>query len=383
MTKQICIFGKQYNSLVDSISEVDDNFTVRTKDDRFFNFTSTSVSLLNELENDIYHQRDPELVRNFVELILVKKGIYRAPADCRIFKKKQPALTCHQTLLPATMVNRIAVQLHWLFRPLLALFLVGLAVVIHATYIIEHVGNFTYRYIFTYTATDLMMVVILSLISSLIHEFGHATACHRFAGKAGEIGTGINMMVPVFFANVSNIYTLNSRKKTIVSISGLYFQVIYGTAVIIFAQWYGQLDKFITLYLIGFTFSLLPIYRNDGYWFINDLTKRQDLLNDVFAVLKRKKKASILDIAYGVFFMLTAVLVMFLILRFLTNSGPEMIRELMAVSKISFTTVLRSTLLIFHYIAIFFFFYSLLKAVTGFILITTKQKRTQNKNEKI
>lgn len=128
------------------------------------------------------------------------------------------------------------------------------------------------------------------------------------------------------------------------------------------------------LYLIGFTFSFLPIYRNDGYWFINDLTKRRDLLSDVFAVLKRKKKPNILDITYGVFFMLTAVLIMFLILRFLTNSGPAMIRDLMTVSKISFTTVLRSTLLIFHYIAIFFFFYSLLKAAIGFIINNYKAK---------
>lgn len=42
------------------------------------------------------------------------------------------------------------------------------------------------------------------------------------------------------------------------------------------------------LYFMGFVFSLLPVYRNDGYWFINDLTNRHDLLSDLVAVIRRK-----------------------------------------------------------------------------------------------
>ncbi|MEL4428736.1 hypothetical protein [Shewanella mangrovisoli] len=372
MTKQVCIFEKQYSSLVDFISDVDDRYTVRTEDDRFFNFDKMSASLLRELETNDYQQRNPDLIKHFVEQILVEKGIYRDSSNPKMFEKKQPALSIHQTLLTASLVNRICSRLHCFFQPLLAVFLLAVAIVVHTIYIGQHIGNFSYTYIFTYSATDLLLVLALSLFCSLIHEFGHASACHHFAGRAGEIGTGINMLVPVFFANVSNIYTLTRRKKAIVSISGLYFQMLFGSVVMVFAYWYGQLDKFITLYFMGFVFSLLPVYRNDGYWFINDLSNRHDLLSDSVAVIRRKKTATALDILYSLFFVFSSLLVAVLVFRFLIYSGPTMFNEILSVSEVDFQIVLKSTLLIIHYIAIFFFFYALAKTSLGFVFKTQK-----------
>jgi hypothetical protein len=225
-----------------------------------------------------------------------------------------------------------------------------------------HAGNFSYSYIFTYSTTEIWLVLGLSLLSSLIHEFGHASACQRFAGRTGEIGVGINMLVPVFFANVSNIYTLKRHQKALVAVAGLYFQMLFGAVVMLFADSYEQLDKFITLYLIGFVFSLLPLYRNDGYWFLSDLCNRKDLLADSFTVLRGKKAATVLDLAYGLFFLCTMLLIAALVLRFLLYSGPALWREVVASPVIDFPLVIKASLVFFHYLAIFFFFYALAKA---------------------
>lgn len=140
------------------------------------------------------------------------------------------------------------------------------------------------------------------------------------------------------------------------------------------------LDKFITLYFMGFVFSLLPVYHNDGYWFINDLTNRHDLLSDSVAVIHRKKTATALDILYSLFFVFSSLLVAMLVLRFLIYSGPTMFNEILSVSEIDFSIALKSTLLVIHYIAIFFFFYALAKTALGFVF-KTQEPTGINKND--
>jgi hypothetical protein len=111
MTKPICISGKQYSSLVDCITEVDGRVTVRTSDDRFFNFDPQSVRLLRELEHNSGQFSNVALLSSFVEQVLIKKGIYLDAESPQPVAKKQPALSLHQSVLPAFVVSSISARL--------------------------------------------------------------------------------------------------------------------------------------------------------------------------------------------------------------------------------------------------------------------------------
>lgn len=103
------------------------------------------------------------------------------------------------------------------------------------------------------------------------------------------------------------------------------------------------------------------------------------MLSDSVAVIRRKKRSLLLTY-FIAFFVFSPLLVAVLVLRFLIYIGPTMFNEILSVSEIDFSIVLKSTLLVIHYIAIFFFFYALAKTALGFVF-KTQEPTGINKND--
>ena len=63
-------------------------------------------------------------------------------------------------------------------------------------------------------------IVLLSLflISSFIHELGHASACRYYELEHGGIGFGLYLNFPVFYTDVSSIWKLSRKKRLLVCI---------------------------------------------------------------------------------------------------------------------------------------------------------------------
>ena len=97
-------------------------------------------------------------------------------------------------------------------------------------------------------------------------------------------------------------------------------------------------------------------------------------------LLSDEKTVTALDILYSLFFVFSPLLVAVLVLRFLIYIGPTMFNEILSVSEIDFSIVLKSTLLVIHYIAIFFFFHALAKTALGFVF-KTQEPTGINKND--
>lgn len=99
-------------------------------------------------------------------------------------------------------------------------------------------------------------IVLLSLflISSFIHELGHASACRYYELEHGGIGFGLYLNFPVFYTDVSSIWKLSRKKRLLVNFAGVYFQLILLIPILLiyFFTFNSSLKYFI--YIINFNF---------------------------------------------------------------------------------------------------------------------------------
>lgn len=107
----------------------------------------------------------------------------------------------------------------------------------------------------------------------IIHELGHSSACRSFNLKPQEIGMGFYLFFPILYSNVTRIWLLKKGERILVNLGGIYFQLIIGTLLILFSltlQCNSFIYSLIKLNFIVIIYSLIPFFRNDGYWIIAD-----------------------------------------------------------------------------------------------------------------
>ena len=115
--------------------------------------------------------------------------------------------------------------------------------------------------------------------SVTFHEIGHASSASYYGAKHGGIGGGFYLFSPVYFADVTDIWKLSKRKRIIVNLSGMYFELIFCSVLSFLAIILNNK----TLLIITVTvciktlFNLNPFFRSDGYWILTDLTNKPNL----------------------------------------------------------------------------------------------------------
>lgn len=129
-----------------------------------------------------------------------------------------------------------------------------------------------------YTVTGLVAFMI---VSSFIHELGHASACKHFGLKHGGIGFGLYLNFPVLYTDVTEIWKLNRKKRCIVNIAGVYFQLfcLIGLLCLFFFTRYDILRYMILMMNLGFLMTLNPFFKFDGYWITSDVLGVPNLRN--------------------------------------------------------------------------------------------------------
>ncbi|TXF88465.1 site-2 protease family protein [Neolewinella aurantiaca] len=134
--------------------------------------------------------------------------------------------------------------------------------------------------------TQVLLIYLTLAGIFFFHEIGHTAAANCFGIKAKEIGFGFYFIFPVFFTDVTKIYALPKRKRIVVNLGGIYFQLIVNTILIVawaLLPWSANLAK-VTLSLLVSTntfvllYSLNPFFRNDGYWIYSDLFNVKNML---------------------------------------------------------------------------------------------------------
>lgn len=130
---------------------------------------------------------------------------------------------------------------------------------------------------------------LISFIATMFHELGHATATHFYKAKHGGIGFGFYLyFMPVFFADVTDIWRLDKWKRIVVNASGVYFEVLFCGILALFSFYLGNtaLLAIVSILSLKTLYNLLPYFRTDGYWILSDYLSQPSLLATSFKKAK-------------------------------------------------------------------------------------------------
>ena len=183
--------------------------------------------------------------------------------------------TVSATLLPAAWVARITAGLTWLFSPPLALLLLLAFGLLHALTL----PTAMHQVHAAWSPAEGVALVGLFLLSGLLHELGHTTACRYFKCPHGAIGFGLYFVFPAWYADVSKAWRLAPRQRAVVDLGGVYFEAVLLIFVDAFALATGSPLAFKLVWLITFAmlFTLNPVFKFDGYWLLSDLSGLHNL----------------------------------------------------------------------------------------------------------
>lgn len=141
----------------------------------------------------------------------------------------------------------------------------------------EEVSAYTH---YTYAEYGLVIILLMTLTITALHEFAHGLACKHFGGEVREVGVlMIYYVMPAFYCNVTDIYRLGKKHERLwVIFAGIYWQLLVsalGALVWMAATPYSLLADFTFLVFLGGTFNILincnPLIKLDGYYALSQL----------------------------------------------------------------------------------------------------------------
>jgi putative peptide zinc metalloprotease protein len=232
-----------------------------------------------------------EDVRFLMEAKLRPLGVLRAPDGSQpIVARANPLLALRLKLIvsSAAFTNRIASLFAPLFHwPIAAAALVAFAA---ATWWIGfEKGLASAAHNALYEPAQLLLVLGLVLFSTAFHEVGHAAACRFGGARPGPMGVGLYLVWPAFYTDVSESYRLDRVGRLRVDLGGLYFNAIFGVAIV--GLWAAVRWDALLLVVVAQLFQmvrqLIPFVRFDGYHVLADLVGVPDLFHHIKPTLRR------------------------------------------------------------------------------------------------
>jgi putative peptide zinc metalloprotease protein len=129
----------------------------------------------------------------------------------------------------------------------------------------------------------LLLVFAVTAVSAGFHEFGHAAAARYGGATPGAMGTGLYLVWPAFYTDVTDSYRLGRAGRVRTDLGGLYFNAIF--AVAMFGVWavsqFDALLLIIAAQVLQMVRQLAPFVRFDGYHILADLTGVPDLYSHI------------------------------------------------------------------------------------------------------
>src|SRR5258705_403125 len=186
--------------------------------------------------------------------------------DKKKARSTRSAFLLHWTFIPKNYVSLLSRGLVFFYNQLIAL--AGMAAIFAAHYLV-YAKYSSHEFL---SGASFLWVLILCLISILAHELGHATAVTRYGGKPGDIGFALYLLMPSFYADVSEIWRFPRRQRMVVDLGGVYFQQLIFALFALLGVLIGTPEYFIACRLIDLMalLTLNPIFQFDGYWLLVD-----------------------------------------------------------------------------------------------------------------
>lgn len=199
------------------------------------------------------------------------------------------------TLFDATKCDKIAYILTKLHTPIFKYTIFSIYVLLTTAFFINYIDTLH----ISLMDADLYSLFLAFggiITISIFHEFGHLSAAKYHHIEAGRIGVGIYVGLIVLFADVSNSWKLNRKKRMEINLGGVYFQAL--SLIPLYLLFFFS-ENHILAYIIlatniGILFVLNPFLKFDGYWVLSDIigvpNLRKGSLEMLFYLISKKGK---------------------------------------------------------------------------------------------
>jgi putative peptide zinc metalloprotease protein len=215
----------------------------------------------------------PDQLRTLLEQKYIPLGIIEdgaapeLPADSsRTVRRIGFPMLLTWNLIPSRVVAWISERLRFLYAPMAVLPLLALIAWTHALVYGSELRAAAL------TPESYLRITAFCLLSIFFHELGHAAAVSRFGGTPGAIGCGLYLLLPTFYADVSQLWRFPRRHRIVVDLGGVWFQQIAFAAFALVAWRTGDPELLATCRLIDLMIltALNPLFHFDGYWLLAD-----------------------------------------------------------------------------------------------------------------
>jgi putative peptide zinc metalloprotease protein len=199
----------------------------------------------------------------------IERAYLQIVSDIEAIRSKgsyqQKTFWFQRSLIPARIVQLISSRMVSLFD-ILAM-LLGTSLIAFSTFVATTQSRSN-----GFSSLSVFGGIFCFLVSLLIHEIGHASACKRYGIEPSEIGFGMYFIWPALYCNVSGIWSLNKWQRIVVDLGGIYFQMLTACFYLLCYLMNHESSFLNAFWLIvgSCVFYLNPFLKFDGYWIVSD-----------------------------------------------------------------------------------------------------------------
>ena len=144
--------------------------------------------------------------------------------------------------------------------------------------LLMHWDEFFVNRVSSFSATDIIWIVLTSLVLKLIHELAHGVVCKKYGGRIKSCGILILLLIPMPFVDVTSSWRFPSKWQRILTAAAGMLSEIF-LAAIACMIWvssgpgplqYHAGNVIITATLLTLLFNINPLMRFDGYYMLSD-----------------------------------------------------------------------------------------------------------------
>lgn len=244
----------------------------------------TLVMLVDEMQAKTGRVFESAQLQNLIETKLKPQGFIRFEGQERVYSSQDMlSLRFYRDIVPAHLLTPITDRLKFLFLRPVAVALLLLILIVH--WFVYAQLNLT-QYVTAESMID-PIVFGLFIVTAVIHELGHLSACRRWSCPHGALGVGIYFFKPVMYVDVTQAWRLTRLQRAVIDLGGLYFQLLLIIPFALLYLAYQQPLFLIVIFLIDLSLitNLNPFVKFDGYWLLSDLVGIPNLHKRVGQIL--------------------------------------------------------------------------------------------------